>query len=68
VRTLDHLVNVPVDICLPEVGEPHVYENIGSSVGKEKVDREVTSRYAGFGLIFAILAALELISLGARWP
>jgi Ca-activated chloride channel family protein len=45
-----------------------VYADIGSSVGKEKVDREVTSRYAGFGLVFAILAALGLISLGARWP
>lgn len=45
-----------------------VYSDIGSSVGKEKVDREVTSRYAGFGLVFAILAALGMISLGARWP
>jgi len=45
-----------------------VYEDIGSSVGKEKVDREVTSRYAGFGLGLAILAALGMISLGARWP
>ena len=27
-----------------------VYKDIGSSVGKEKVDQEVTSRYAGFGL------------------
>ena len=45
-----------------------VYDDIGSSVGKEKVDREVTSRYAGFGLGFAILASLGLISLGARWP
>jgi Ca-activated chloride channel family protein len=45
-----------------------VYQDIGSSVGKEKVDREVTSRYAGFGLAFAILAALGMISLGARWP
>jgi Ca-activated chloride channel homolog len=45
-----------------------VYRDIGSSVGKEKVDREVTARYAGFGLGFAILAALGLISLGARWP
>jgi Ca-activated chloride channel homolog len=45
-----------------------VYEDIGSSVGKEKVDREVTSRYAGFGLAFAVLAALGMISLGARWP
>jgi Ca-activated chloride channel family protein len=45
-----------------------VYEDIGSSVGKEKVDQEVTSRYAGFGLGFAILAALGMMSLAARWP
>lgn len=45
-----------------------VYRDIGSSVGKEKVDREVTSRYAGFGLAFAILAAIGMVSLGARWP
>jgi Ca-activated chloride channel family protein len=45
-----------------------VYKDIGSSVGKEKVDKEVTSRYAGFGLGFAILAAMGMISLGARWP
>jgi Ca-activated chloride channel homolog len=45
-----------------------VYKDIGSSVGTEKVDKEVTSRYAGFGLGFAILAALGLSSLAARWP
>ncbi|HEY5848441.1 MAG TPA: magnesium chelatase, partial [Microlunatus sp.] len=45
-----------------------VYRDIGTSVGTEKVDREVTSRYAGFGLAFAILAAMGMISLGARWP
>ena len=45
-----------------------VYRDIGSSVGTEKVDKEVTSRYAGFGLAFAILAALGMVSLGARWP
>ncbi len=45
-----------------------VYKDIGHSVGKEKVDKEVTSRYAGFGLGFAILAAVGMISLGARWP
>ena len=45
-----------------------VYKDIGSSVGTEKVDKEVTSRYAGFGLAFAILAALGLVSLAARWP
>jgi Ca-activated chloride channel homolog len=45
-----------------------VYENIGSEVGYEKADREVTSRFAGFGLAFAVLAALGAISLGAKWP
>ncbi len=45
-----------------------VYENIGSEVGYEKADREVTSRFAGYGLAFAVLAALGAISLGAKWP
>ena len=45
-----------------------VYESIGSEVGYEKADREVTSRFAGYGLAFAVLAALGAISLGAKWP
>ena len=45
-----------------------VYANIGSEVGYEKAEREVTSRFAGYGLAFAVLAALGAISLGARWP
>jgi Ca-activated chloride channel homolog len=45
-----------------------VYKNIGSAVGYEKADREVTSRFAGYGLAFAVVAALGAISLGARWP
>ena len=45
-----------------------VYANIGSKVGYEKADREVTARFAGYGLAFAVLAALGAISLGARWP
>jgi Ca-activated chloride channel homolog len=45
-----------------------VYQNIGSAVGYEKADREVTSRFAGYGLALAVLAALGAISLGARWP
>lgn len=50
-------------------GQLHkVYKDIGSSVGKAKVDREISRRYAGYGLIFAVLAALGAISLGARWP
>lgn len=45
-----------------------VYENIGSEVGYEQANVEVTSRFAGFGLLFALLAALGAISLGAKWP
>lgn len=45
-----------------------VYEAIRSSVGTEKVPAEITDRYAGYALIFAALAALGVISLGARWP
>lgn len=45
-----------------------VYKNINSEVGYTKAEREVTSRFAGYGLAFAVLAALGAISLGARWP
>jgi Ca-activated chloride channel homolog len=45
-----------------------VYSNIGSEVGYQKAEREVTARFAGYGLAFAVLAALGAISLGARWP
>jgi Ca-activated chloride channel homolog len=45
-----------------------VYQNIGSSVGYVKANREITSRFAGYGLALAVLAALGAISLGARWP
>lgn len=45
-----------------------VYADIGSDVGYEKAEREVTSRFAGYGLAFAVLAALGAISLGAKWP
>lgn len=45
-----------------------VYADIASSVGVEMVDQEVTSRYAGVGLLFAVLAAAGLASLAARWP
>ena len=50
------------------LGLRDVYKNIGSEVGYEKADREVTSRFAGYGLAFAVLAALGAISLGPRWP
>lgn len=45
-----------------------VYSSIAKSVGYVKVDQEVTEQYAGYALGFAILAALAVISLGARWP
>lgn len=44
------------------------YDAISESVGYEKVPKEVTERYAGLALVFAALAALGVISLGARWP
>ncbi len=45
-----------------------VYNNIRSEVGFEKADREITAQFAGYGLAFAVLAALGAISLGAKWP
>jgi Ca-activated chloride channel family protein len=45
-----------------------VYENIGSEVGYVEAQREITGRFAGYGLALAVLAALGAISLGARWP
>lgn len=44
------------------------YSDIASSVGYVMVDKEVTSLYSGVGLIFAILASIGMVSLGARWP
>ena len=45
-----------------------VYENIRSEVGKMPVEKEVTALWAGYGLAFAVVAALAAVSLGARWP
>lgn len=45
-----------------------IYEAISSDIGQERVVQEVTDRYAGLAIIFAIAAALGVISLGARWP
>lgn len=45
-----------------------VYQAINSDLGYEKVPVELTDRYAGLAIIFAVLAALGVISLGARWP
>ena len=45
-----------------------VYKNIKSQVGYEEVKKETTALWAGYGLAFAVLAALAAVSLGARWP
>jgi Ca-activated chloride channel family protein len=45
-----------------------VYSSIAHQVGYMKVDQEVTEAYAGYALGFAVLAAIAVISLGARWP
>ena len=45
-----------------------VYQTIASAVGQERVYVEVTARYAGIALVLAIIAAVGVVSLGARWP
>lgn len=44
------------------------FSEIARSAGVAKEYREVTARYVGFGLTFAILASLGMVSLAARWP
>ncbi len=45
-----------------------VYEGIARSIGYERVQAEVTERYAGYALLFGIVSALAAIALAARWP
>lgn len=45
-----------------------VYNNIRSEVGQTPVKKETTAMWAGYGLAFAVVAALAAVSLGARWP
>lgn len=45
-----------------------VYTNIRSEVGFTEVKKETTAVWAGYGLAFAVVAALAAVSLGARWP
>lgn len=45
-----------------------VYKNIAQQVGFVKEEQEVTEYYTGYAFGFAILAAIAVISLGARWP
>ena len=39
-----------------------------SEVGMVPVKKETTALWAGYGLAFAVVAALAAVSLGARWP
>ncbi len=45
-----------------------VYNNIRSEVGQTPTKKETTALWAGYGLAFAVIAALGAVSLGARWP
>lgn len=45
-----------------------VYSSLRSEIGFEEVKKETTATWAGYGLAFAVLAALAAVSLGARWP
>jgi Ca-activated chloride channel family protein len=45
-----------------------VYNNIRSEVGQTPTKKETTALWAGYGLAFAVVAALAAVSLGARWP
>ena len=45
-----------------------VYRSIRSEVGRMPVEKEVTALWAGYGLAFAVVAAIAAVSLGARWP
>lgn len=44
------------------------YEQIGSSVGYEEVQKPITAQYAFWALGFAVVAALGAIMMAARWP
>lgn len=45
-----------------------VYENIGSSIGYDKIDKEVTARFVGFTLLFLVAAAGAAVTLASRFP
>lgn len=45
-----------------------VYASIAHQVGYVKQLSEITERFAGAALILAVLAALAVMSLAARWP
>ena len=45
-----------------------VYKNIGSSIGYDKVDKEVTARFAGFAMLLTLAAAGAAVALASRFP
>jgi Ca-activated chloride channel homolog len=45
-----------------------VYSSIAHEIGMVKQVQEVTELYAGIALLFAVVAALAMASLAARWP
>jgi len=45
-----------------------VYQTIARSIGYDKETAEITQRFAGISLLFAIIAGCGVISLAARWP
>jgi len=45
-----------------------VYATIARDVGYDQEMSEITERFAGVALLFAIIAGLGVISLAARWP
>jgi len=45
----------------------NAYQSIKSEVGYEGKVKEITATAAGVGLVFALLAALGALTLGARW-
>lgn len=46
----------------------NVYQGIARTIGYERVSGEVTEVYAGYALVLALIAALGVVSLAARWP
>jgi Ca-activated chloride channel family protein len=45
-----------------------VYENIGSSVGYDTVDKEITARFAGIAMLLTLAAAGASVALASRFP
>ena len=64
------LISVPGSYAAAEsAGDlSRVYNSIRSEIGYDEVKKETTANWAGYGLAFAVVAALAAVSLGARWP